>query len=90
MLTVHSSARFKRSYKKMPAKIKKDFSKRIEIFQKEPFYPSLNTHKLKGKLANYYSFYLQDGYRVLFDFVSESTVILVNIGSHDNYSKWER
>ncbi|PJE68918.1 type II toxin-antitoxin system mRNA interferase toxin, RelE/StbE family [Candidatus Shapirobacteria bacterium CG10_big_fil_rev_8_21_14_0_10_38_14] len=88
MLIIHPSTRFKRSYKRMPAKIKKDFIKRIAIFQKEPFYPSLNIHKLSGKLDEYYSFYLRDGYRVLFDFVSEDTVVLVNIGSHNDYRKW--
>lgn len=88
MLTIHTSTQFKRSYKKMPTKIKKDFSEKIKIFQKYPFQPNLNTHKLKGKLDEYYSFYLKDGYRVLFDFVGENTVVLVNIGSHDDYRKW--
>jgi len=72
----------------MPAKIKKDFSKKIKIFQKEPFYSNLNTHKLSGKLKDYYAFYLRNGYRVLFDFVGKNTVVLVNIGSHDDYKKW--
>lgn len=72
----------------MPAKIKRDFFQKIETFQKNPFQPSLNTHKLKGKLDDYYSFYLRDGYRVLLDFVGENIVILVNIGSHNDYRKW--
>ena len=90
MIIIHPSTRFKRSYKKMPAKIKKDFSQKIKVFQKDPFQPSLNTHKLKGSLDEYYSFYLKDGYRVLLDFVEENTVVLVNIGSHKDYSKWSR
>lgn len=90
MIIIHPSTRFKRSYKKMPAKIKKDFSQKIKTFQKKPFEPSLNTHKLRGRLEDYYSFYLRDGYRVLFDFVGENTVILVNIGSHNDYRKWGR
>lgn len=90
MLIIHSSARFKRSYKKMPAKIQKDFLKKIKVFQKEPFQPSLNTHKLKGGLDDYYSFYLKDGCRVLLDFVGENAVVLINIGSHDDYRKWSR
>ena len=74
----------------MPVKIKKDFSKKIKLFQKDPFQSSLNTHKLKGRLGEYYSFYLKDGYQVLLDFIGENTTILVNIGSHKDYSKWNR
>ena len=88
MLIIHLSTRFKRSYKKIPTKIKDDFSQKIKIFQNNPFQRNLNTHKLKGKLDDYYSFYLIDGYRVLIDFVGENTVVLVNIGSHEDYKKW--
>jgi mRNA-degrading endonuclease RelE of RelBE toxin-antitoxin system len=90
MLTIHPGARFKRSYKRMPVKIRKDFSEKIKTFQKDPFQPSLSVHKLEGRLDEYYSFYLKDGYRVLLDFVGENTVVLVNIGSHDDYSKWSK
>jgi len=86
---INRSSRFKRSFKKLPPKIKKDFDQKIKMFFNDPFSPPLRTHKLKGNLTNYYSFYLRDGYRVLFDFVGENTVVLVNIGSHDDYSKWE-
>jgi addiction module RelE/StbE family toxin len=90
MLIVHPSTRFKRSYKKAPIEIKKDFHQKIKIFQKDPFQASLKTHKLKGNLSSYYSFYLKAGWRVLLDFVGENQVVLVNIGSHDDYGKWAK
>ena len=90
MVKFHPSTRFKRSFKKIPFHIKKDFDKKIEIFQKDPFYSSLYTHKLNGNLGDYYAFYLQDSFRVMFDFVEPNIVLLVNIGSHDQYKKWER
>lgn len=89
-MKINRSSRFKRSFKKLPPKIKEDFDQRIKIFFNDPFTSSLRTHKLKGNLADYYAFYLKDGYRVLFDFIGENTVVLVNIGSHDDYSKWGR
>ena len=64
--------------------------KRIKIFFKNPFHPKLHTHKLSGNLADYYAFYLKDGYRVLFDFEKNDVVLLVNIGSHDDYKIWSR
>ena len=88
MLRIHVSSRFKRSFKKIPDLIKKDIESQIEIFLKHPFHQRLKTHKLHGKLDSYYSFYLRDGFRVLFDFISENIVLLINIGSHDDYKKW--
>ena len=87
-MRINRSFRFKRSFKKLPPKIKKDFDQKIKIFFNDPFTSSLHTHKLKGNLADYYAFYLRDGYRVLFDFEGDNTVILVNVGSHDDYKKW--
>ena len=90
MLSIHPSTRFKRSFKRLPWHIKKDFGSKIEVFRKHPFHPSLHTHKLSGRLAEYYGFYLRDGFRVLLDFVERDTILLVNIGSHDDYEKWSR
>lgn len=90
MLVVYPSTRFKKSFKKVPADIKKDFAKRIIVFVNNPFHSSLETHKLKGKLDDYHAFYLQDGFRVIFDFIDSNKVLLVNIGSHDDYKKWSR
>ena len=87
-MKINRSSRFKRSFKKLPSDIQKDFDGKIKIFFNDPFSPSLRTHKLKGNLADYYAFNLKQGYRVLFDFIGENTVVLVNIGSHDDYRKW--
>lgn len=88
MLLIHPSSRFKRSFKRMPAHISENFKERIELFRTHPFHPALKTHKLGGNLERYWAFYLRDGYRVLFDFEDTHTVLLVNIGSHDDYRKW--
>ena len=90
MLTIHPSTRFKRSYKRMPRHIREDFAKKIDVFKKYPFHQSLHTHKLSGNLADYYGFYLQDGFRVVFEFEESDDVLLINIGSHDDYKKWSR
>ncbi len=90
MLVIHVGSRFERSFKRMPLHICEDFEKKISIFQEHPFNPLLRTHKLGGRLREYYAFYLRDGYRVLFDFVAPTTALLVNIGSHDDYQKWSR
>lgn len=90
MVSLHVSTRFKKSYKKLPRHIQEDFDKRIRVFEATPFHPTLRTHKLGGSLGEYYSFYLRDGFRVLFDFIGDAVVILVNVGSHDDYKKWAK
>ncbi|MFH1712823.1 MAG: type II toxin-antitoxin system YafQ family toxin [Candidatus Jacksonbacteria bacterium] len=89
-MKINRSSRFKRSFKKLPLYIQNDFDQRIQIFFSDPFHPSLHTHKLSGNLADYYAFYLRDGFRVLFDFDKPDLILLVNIGSHDDYQKWSR
>ena len=89
-MRINSSSRFKRSYKKQPSHIQDDFDEKIRIFISNPFHPSLHTHKVSGNLADYYAFYLRDGYRVLFDFGEDGVVLLINIGSHNDYKKWSR
>lgn len=86
-MRIERSSRFKRSYKKLPDAIKDDFDKKIALFFSHPFDPKLKTHKLQGELGSYYAFYLHGGYRVLFSF-EEDNILLVNVGSHDDYAKW--
>lgn len=90
MLTLHVASRFKRSYKKAPSCIQEDFGEKIEKFRTHPFDFALGTHKLHGDLADYFAFCLRDGYRVLFEFEDDNNVLLVNIGSHNDYAKWAR
>lgn len=90
MVDIHVASRFKRSYQKIPKSIKVDFVLKIELFQKQPFHQKLKTHKLAGTLNSCYAFCLRDGYRVLFKFEDTNVVLLVNIGSHDQYSQWGR
>lgn len=89
-MKIDRSTRFKRSYKKLPDKVRNDFDKKILVFFEDPFERSLKTHKLSGKLDTYYSFCLKGGFRVLFEFDEDKSVLLVNIGDHDEYKKWER
>lgn len=87
---IHVASRFKRSFKKIPALIKEDFAKKIGIFRKSPFNAIIRTHKLHGNLDSYYAFCLRDGYRILFEFESDNEVLLINIGDHNDYSRWSK
>jgi len=47
-MELNLSPRFKRSYKKVPQDIQKEFDKKVVLFIKNPYHPFLKTHKLKG------------------------------------------
>lgn len=77
---------FQRAFKK---RIKRNqmltlkFSEKLGQFIKDPFHPSLKTHKLSGKLQELWSFSVDYDVRVLFYFIGEDKAVFVDIGSHD-------
>jgi mRNA-degrading endonuclease YafQ of YafQ-DinJ toxin-antitoxin module len=56
-----------------------------KIFKADCFDRRLNTHKLKGKLKNYWAFSLTHSQRIIFRFLKKGTVAFVDIGSHHIY-----
>ena len=48
-----------------------------------PYDPSLKTHKLSGKLQEFWSFSIDYDERVLFYFTEDEKAVFVDIGSHD-------
>ncbi len=68
-------------------KLHKDIEKRIPvIFEKlksDIHTPSLRTHKLHGKLGEYYACNISHNYRVVFRFDSKC-IYPQSIGSHDD------
>ena len=54
----------------------------LRRFAADPQDPLLRTHKLKGELADYWAFTVDDDLRVVFRWEGEEA-FLVNIGSHD-------
>lgn len=77
---------FKRKYKKiftLNIELKKSFWEAMSIFSQNPFDPKLRTHKLTGKLKGLWSFSASYNYRVIFSFINDHDVLLIDIGSHD-------
>ena len=82
---IRYSSHFERSLRKLSATLKKTVNNRITIFRKNCFDPRLQTHKLLGKLKNYWSFSLTRSHRVLFQFRGKSSVDFIDIGDHSIY-----
>ena len=79
--------KFVRQYKKLPQEMKeKEKEKEKEkVFRADPFHKSLKTHKLRGPLKGFWSFSINQSYRIIFEFVDEETVRFYSIGNHDVY-----
>ncbi len=73
----------KKFFKKHSNLINK-YSRNMQILQQNPSHPSLQLHKLSGKLQDYYSISIDMSYLVVIEFIIEDEIIKpINIGTHD-------
>lgn len=84
-MQIFYTKKFLRQYKKLPAKIRNHAEAAEEIFRSNPFHSGLNTHKLKGKLNDFWSFSINFQYRIIFEFIDKGDVSFLLIGKHDIY-----
>lgn len=85
IVKVYYSTNFKKSLNKFSALEKKKIKRKLIIFFTNPFNPQLKTHKLTGKLKKYWSFSVNYSLRILFEFINEESVGLIDIGTHEIY-----
>lgn len=82
---VKYSPSFFKSLKKFPKSQLKFLKRQEEFFREDIFDPRLKTHKLKGELADFYSFSVTYHWRIIFHFEGQDTVVFDNIGTHEIY-----
>ncbi|MFH1289986.1 MAG: type II toxin-antitoxin system mRNA interferase toxin, RelE/StbE family [Nanoarchaeota archaeon] len=85
IITIHYTPDFKKAYQKLPKEIQKAVDKKDKQFRENPYYPSLQTHKLGGPLHDLWSFFVTKSYRVLFEFLNGDAAIFYDVGTHDVY-----
>ena len=58
---------------------------RLELFEREPWHPSLRTHALSGQLKGLWAIRITYDHRLVFQFVdgAKTGALLVDIGTHD-------
>lgn len=84
-MKIYYSSKFAKEYKRLPKKVKLLAEKREIIFRKKPFDPRLKTHKLSGKLKDYYSFSIDYQTRIIFEFRDKNIVWFHSVGTHGIY-----
>lgn len=79
------SPQFRRKYKKLPFGVKKEAEIKEKIFRKNPFDEKLNTHKLHGRLKDFWAFSINKNYRLIFEFGKKDAIYFHTIGDHRIY-----
>ncbi|MBI2062226.1 MAG: type II toxin-antitoxin system mRNA interferase toxin, RelE/StbE family [Candidatus Yanofskybacteria bacterium] len=76
---------FQKRYKKLSKEVKFQAKNKEILFKKNPFEPSLGTHKLHGWMNGLHAFWVNKRYRIIFEFIDGKTVRFHAIGKHDIY-----
>ena len=87
-IKISYSNRFIKDFKNAPFKIRVVFKERLEIFIKDKFNPTLNNHRLNGKLAKYRSVNITGDWRAVFsENNKEEEVFFHLLGTHSKLYK---
>lgn len=79
------SSKFQKRFKSLPQRIQKKSFKCEKIFRINCFSEFLKTHKLKGQYQNYLVFSIDYSYKIIFRFITEQTVLFIDVGTHNIY-----
>ena len=81
-MKIQYTPKFKKQYKKLPAKLQNQFNERLRLFIKDPTNPVLRTHPLKGSYSGYWSLNISGDLRALYLKKGEELIIFALIGTH--------
>ena len=86
-MRIFYSPEFKRKYKRLPVEIQRKAEEKEIIFLKDSFDPRLKTHKLHGRLGDFWAFSVDERCRIIFKFQDNKTVRFYAVGDHSLYNK---
>ena len=84
-MEIEYSSSFKKAYRKLDTRIQKKAEQKEILFRQDPFSPRLKTHKLHGRLKEFYSFSIDVKYRIVFRLVAAHKAVFLDAGDHDIY-----
>ena len=85
--TIHYTKSFEKQFLLLAKDIKQKACKAEVLFRKNPFYPSLRLHKLKGKLDGLWSIWIDKKNWIILKCMDDGVIIFVSIGAHAIYEK---
>ncbi len=85
MLIVSFTPKFMRRYKNLEVSLQNEILEKIELIKDPRNHNKLKVHKLKGRYANIFSFYVNYKIRIVFEYLSKKEAVLLTVGDHDVY-----
>lgn len=76
---------FIKSFNKLELPLQEEVLEKVKLFEDKENHKSLKVHKLKGALADRYSFSVNYKYRIVFRYLNKQEVVFLAIGDHDVY-----
>ena len=76
--------KFKKQFRKLPAKVQDQFHDRLRLFLVDPTNTILRVHPLKGEYAGYWSLNVSGDFRALFYYEHDIAVVFALIGTHSH------
>lgn len=86
-MQIFYSTKFEREYKKLPRRIQELAEEKEHIFRANPFDDRLDTHKLHGRLKGLWAFWIDQKYRIIFEFARKEIIWFHSVGDHSIYQK---
>ena len=84
-MQIYFTARFLRSFKKLPDDVQEDAQTAIERFQNNSNITKIKLHKLSGDMKGYHAFSINFRFRAIIKCVKGNKVYFMDIGTHDVY-----
>jgi mRNA-degrading endonuclease YafQ of YafQ-DinJ toxin-antitoxin module len=78
---------FIRQFKRLELGLQQEANEKIELLKDNRNFVQLKVHKLHGRLAGRYSFYVNYKTRIVFSYLSKNEVALLAVGDHAVYDK---
>lgn len=73
---------FEKEFVKRSVREQQAFRKRLALFLKEPFHPSLRNHPLEGQYLGCSNINIKGDLRALYRIADPNTVLFLRIGTH--------
>lgn len=87
-MVISARKKFRKNFKKVPAKIRLAFAQRVDIFRANPLHPLLNNHALDGKYFGFRSINITGDWRAIFrEDGNYKFVTFETIGTHSQLYK---
>jgi len=84
-MNIDYSPEFSRRFKKLTKELQFKAVEREKIFRRDQFDPRIKTHKLHGKLAGRWAFWIDHKNRIIFSFMKNNLIYFHTVGDHDIY-----